>query len=45
MDDYFLARLDTWFAQLLPQVTDLQFTNGGPIIAVQVGTSKILLLL
>ncbi|KAF0314756.1 Beta-galactosidase-1-like protein 2 [Amphibalanus amphitrite] len=36
VDNYYLGRFDKWFGQLLPQVTDLQFTKGGSIIAVQV---------
>lgn len=32
----FMAKIDRYFDQLLPQVTDLQITHGGPIIMMQV---------
>ncbi|XP_037082714.1 LOW QUALITY PROTEIN: beta-galactosidase-1-like protein 2 [Pollicipes pollicipes] len=35
-DDFYMARVEKWLSQLLPKVTELQFTKGGPIIAVQV---------
>jgi len=35
-DDYYLARVEKWYQELLPKVVELQFTKGGPIIAVQV---------
>lgn len=32
----FMEKIENYFAQLLPQVTDLQITHGGPIIMMQV---------
>ena len=32
----YIARADAFFEKLMPQMTDLQFTSNGPIIAVQV---------
>ena len=32
----YLDRVEIWYTQLLPQLVDLQFTRGGPIIGFQV---------
>ena len=32
----YLDRVEIYFGQLLPKIVNLQFTRGGPIIAVQV---------
>jgi len=36
----YLDRIEKYFRQLLPQVQDLQFTQGGPIIGFQVGPNS-----
>lgn len=35
-NDLFMEKIDRYFSHLLPQVTDLQLSNGGPIILMQV---------
>ncbi len=35
-DPAYLARVEDWFRDLLPKVTELQYEHGGPIIAMQV---------
>ncbi len=35
-DDAYLTHVDRWWGELLPRMTRLLYSNGGPIVMVQV---------